>query len=160
MNKFSYLLVIFTLLITACADPCKDVVCGDNGTCDEGLCACDIGVYGDNCENLYRDDFVGDWSMLSHECSNGTSGSFIYSFSVGEKVNEVEIRSSVTPNLLLIGEVDGNIVTIPSQVLFFGVNVTISGSGTLVNENSMELELISAADGQAELVCNSVLFKP
>ena len=35
----------------ATADPCRDVVCLNGGTCSNGLCACESGYTGSQCEN-------------------------------------------------------------------------------------------------------------
>lgn len=46
-------LSIFTLLLGhGCKEkPCKDVVCENNGTCNDGVCECEFGYSGTLCEN-------------------------------------------------------------------------------------------------------------
>lgn len=41
---------LFSTTLTSCSDPCKDVVCENEGTCDEGVCTCLDGFSGTNCE--------------------------------------------------------------------------------------------------------------
>lgn len=157
--KINHLIIsLLVVLFMACEDPCEAVVCGANGTCVEGVCNCDTGVYGDNCENLYRDDFLGTWTMLSHDCNLVNASLFNYILSAGENVNEVEIRSSVTPNLLLIATIDENQLTIPSQEQIFGVPVTYTGSGEIDAFGFLELTIISNSAGQPESICTSMLF--
>lgn len=56
-TRFSVLtLFIFMgiLLVTAisCDNNCDDVICQNNGTCEDGTCVCPEGYGGDNCEQL------------------------------------------------------------------------------------------------------------
>ena len=37
-------------LLQNCSEPCDDVDCGENGTCVEGICNCDTGYSGANCQ--------------------------------------------------------------------------------------------------------------
>lgn len=41
---------LFSTTLTSCSDPCKDIVCENAGTCDEGVCTCLDGFSGTNCE--------------------------------------------------------------------------------------------------------------
>lgn len=40
-------------------EPCGYLLCQNGGTCNDGVCDCLEGSYGDECENLWRDKFVG-----------------------------------------------------------------------------------------------------
>jgi hypothetical protein len=64
---------VFGLFATACeTDPCKDVVCGDHGSCVEGVCNCETG-YEKNADGLCNDEvrakFFGTWNVAD-DCSN------------------------------------------------------------------------------------------
>jgi EGF-like domain len=61
-----------TILLTICAfmlaatainscttNPCKDIVCKNNGTCREGKCVCASGYEGPFCANKVSDKFIG-----------------------------------------------------------------------------------------------------
>ncbi len=53
MKNFKFLLITLlgaTLFLTSCQDDCKDINCNDNGVCLEGLCECDEGYTGVDCE--------------------------------------------------------------------------------------------------------------
>jgi polyhydroxybutyrate depolymerase len=56
-HKARILLIIILFLFSmcfmmSCADSCKDVVCGENEICVNGVCECDIGYAGDPCVNI------------------------------------------------------------------------------------------------------------
>lgn len=57
-------LLSMTVFITACgdSDPCKDVDCGANGTCFEGVCVCDVGFEGAGCLEEWVTKFLGSYT--------------------------------------------------------------------------------------------------
>jgi hypothetical protein len=54
-------------------DPCKDVVCGDNGVCVEGDCVCDAGYEGASCETLQATKFLGSYNAIENCSTSGTA---------------------------------------------------------------------------------------
>ena len=64
---------VFAILWTSCdTDPCKDVVCGDEGVCNEGICVCNLGYEKDSaglCNTMWSTKFVGTYN-ISDSCSN------------------------------------------------------------------------------------------
>lgn len=44
------------------SDPCKDVVCGDNGSCFEGVCVCNVGYEGTGCDEEWATKFLGSYT--------------------------------------------------------------------------------------------------
>jgi hypothetical protein len=62
--KLSSLVILLTILsVQSCTDYCKDVVCQNGGTCNEGLCEdCDFGFTGGDCASL--DLSVGIQNLL------------------------------------------------------------------------------------------------
>ena len=75
--KLSFL--VLTLFVFACSDPCDDVNCGTNGTCDDGTCICEEGYSGANCEtNICEttDCINGDCNPITGvcNCSEGYEG--------------------------------------------------------------------------------------
>lgn len=50
---FSSLLALVILFFSSC-DPCRDVVCLNGGTCDEGHCACPQGYEGADCSTVLK----------------------------------------------------------------------------------------------------------
>ena len=64
----AFLLVTYT----ACTkDPCKDVLCQNNGTCVDGNCKCPSGYGGSNCE-IVTDPCVKVQCKNEGVCENGT----------------------------------------------------------------------------------------
>jgi len=159
MKNLTLLFLFVMILSYSCSDPCKDVDCGMFGSCDEGTCICLTGIYGSSCDKFYRDDFVGDWSMLTHSCDVGNSLPSVYSITSGFNHNEVEIRSSITPDFLLIGQIDSNLITIPNQVLIFGIPVEYSGSGQLISETRLNMEIVQKAQDNPTRTCTYEFFK-
>lgn len=157
MKWLNIAFILPIVFLSACADPCDDVACGENGTCVEGVCECDPGVFGDNCENLYRDDFLGSWNMVTHFCEPGSSSSFVYTFEEGAHADEVIILNSQTPDYLLIGNIDSTILTIHPQIQVFGVDVNYFGNGELNDNGTMFITVTAEAPGQPPRTCNSFL---
>lgn len=49
--KYSiYYMLVLSLLVFSCGDPCDDIDCGPNGNCIDGSCLCDEGYSGVNCQ--------------------------------------------------------------------------------------------------------------
>lgn len=72
MKKFNFLFLLSFLFFCIACDPCKDINCGSNGTCVEGVCKCDNGASGTNCEILTRDEYIDNWDADSQSCSGGS----------------------------------------------------------------------------------------
>lgn len=151
--------LIFTAFLVSCSDPCKDINCGSNGTCEEGVCICDDGAFGDNCDQLHRDFFVDDWMTTSHSCDVGNSLDQVYTFTEGTNINELVLTSSISSNLNLIVKVDVLALTIEEQVLDLGVPVTHSGSGSFINDVEIEIVITQESDGQPARTCTYVLMR-
>lgn len=50
MKKLLYLFLVIAAITSCKKDPCKNVVCYNNGVCDDGTCLCPNGYSGTNCE--------------------------------------------------------------------------------------------------------------
>lgn len=131
---------VFGLFTTACeTDPCKDVVCGDHGSCLEGVCNCENGYEKDSaglCNTEIRAKFQGSWTV-SDNCSQSGTASYTVSVTASTaNILEVKITnfwgSFVNQGTATI---DGNTINIarqePDADLFF-----ISGSGTINAANN------------------------
>ncbi|TNE61792.1 MAG: hypothetical protein EP344_05685 [Bacteroidetes bacterium] len=77
MNKrLFYLFALLGSMVAfapACgdSDPCKDVDCGVNGTCFEGVCVCNVGYEGSGCAEEWATKFLG--SYLGSDVCDGTT---------------------------------------------------------------------------------------
>jgi hypothetical protein len=131
---------VFGLFATSCeTDPCKDVVCGDHGTCLEGVCNCENGYEKDSaglCNTEIRAKFVGSWTV-SDNCSQSGTASYTVSVTASTaNILEVKITnfwgSFVNQGTATI---DGSTINIarqePDADQYF-----ISGSGTINAANN------------------------
>lgn len=131
LRLFSLALSFVALALTGCKDECKDVVCQNGGTCEEGICLCATGYEGTNCETEIRAKFLGSYTV-SESCQSGN-----YSFSLSITSSSAGVSNIIINNFYDIGinvsaTINGNSVTIPNQTINDGgVALTISGSGQL-----------------------------
>lgn len=61
---FFFVLLTFSVTNQSCTDPCNDVDCGNNGTCFDGVCICDEGYEGTNCETTSATKYIGTYSAV------------------------------------------------------------------------------------------------
>lgn len=133
-------LVVFA---TACTpDPCKDVVCGDHGTCEEGLCICETG-YEQNtdglCNTEVRAKFLGTWTV-SEDCTQSAPSSYTTSVTISSgAILEVKITNmwGAFANQVT-ATVSGSTITIARQApdsdsYYIEGSGTISGSTITMN---------------------------
>ncbi len=71
LSIFLCLLLFQGLCSCEIPDPCAGIDCGDNGTCEEGICDCDPGYTGENCENT-EDPCNGFFCGEHGACVGGT----------------------------------------------------------------------------------------
>jgi hypothetical protein len=127
---------ILGFFATSCnTDPCKDVVCGDFGTCNEGTCACETG-YEQNldglCNTEIRAKFKGTWNVLD-ACNTSGSGSFICSVTDANTTNNLQLKiTNVWDQFTnqVNATVDGNTITFSRQAPD-NDGYFVSGSGTI-----------------------------
>lgn len=108
-----------TVLYTSCnPDPCKDVVCNNGGTCNEGNCVCATGYEGTKCETASRDKFVKTWSASDKEATTTTTvPTYTSAIIGGTGITEIKISkfSDAFFTNDVIATVNGNVATIASQ---------------------------------------------
>jgi hypothetical protein len=156
--KLSFLLL--TLFVFACSDPCDDVNCGTNGTCDDGTCICEAGYEGAACETESRAKYIGTYSGSLESCLASIPGGAalpaelltIQAVTTGDPsdINKVLLN---TPNPLLMldgisfGPDDG-IFIIPTTTqtldipnIPLPISITANGNGKFIDENTLEISL-------------------
>ncbi|MGB0368432.1 MAG: calcium-binding EGF-like domain-containing protein [Flavobacteriales bacterium] len=136
-------------MVSCTTDECKDVDCGDNGTCVEGDCECDLGYEGTNCETLTNAAFVGSFNV-TETCSQSTD---TYAVTVAAtNATTLTISNIYDAGLVVNGTInaDGG-VSIASQP--FGTG-TISGSVT-TNGGVITINFTIAVNGQSD-TCTAV----
>ncbi|WP_052599614.1 hypothetical protein [Aureispira sp. CCB-QB1] len=78
MKNLIILFLAAIFVISCDNDPCKDVVCGDQGTCTEGICVCTEGYEQDAaglCNTEMRAKFIGSW-VVSDTCTRSIPATY------------------------------------------------------------------------------------
>jgi hypothetical protein len=132
MKKFILFFTLSLGLTLSSCDPCKDVMCGDNTICEEGVCNC-LPDFEKNNKGLcvstlvsYRDRFVGNWNA-NETCSPYTStfNSFITKHpSIDDQIIISNFNDRYTVYAVMISQ---SRFEIPFQVTTYN---SIVGSGT------------------------------
>jgi hypothetical protein len=143
-NFAAILALAFGLMLTqsSCKDECKNVDCGTNGTCEEGVCICDAGYVGDNCQTEERAKFLGSYAF-SENCTTGQDTYTVTITADGADVQKIRIANIYDAGITVVASVSGSSLTIASQA--FG-QATISGSGT-ISGTSLTLTYTVTAGG-------------
>jgi hypothetical protein len=136
LSALSALALSTMLFFSSCTpDPCKDVTCLNNGTCNDGDCACTTGYEGTDCGTEMRAKFVGTFN-ISGTVSCPVSGTFTIppgtSITVGNSSAGVD---KIIINLLgtaIVATVNGSSLTIATQQVG---DYTYTGTGTITNNN-------------------------
>ncbi len=87
MKNFRFLVfAVATLFMTATfqsceVDLCDEVVCQNDGTCNEGVCDCTTGYEGAFCQTEWRTKALGDFTV-NQQCGSATYGPYDYTISV------------------------------------------------------------------------------
>lgn len=119
---------IATIGMTSCeVDACKDVECGDNGTCVDGDCQCDTGYEGTDCDTEERAKFIGTYNV-TEAC---TSGNYTYSITTATSasgITTIIISNFGDYGVNVTATVNGSNLTIANQTVGGG---TFSGTGQI-----------------------------
>ena len=119
-------------LFFACSDPCADVNCGDNGTCNQGLCICDEGYEGFNCEAKIIDKFTGTWVSTDFSC-DGELEPVTFVFEQGSTITDLRFYDAEDEEIIISVNYAGNNISIDEQEVD---EATVSGSGSLTDANT------------------------
>ena len=143
-----FVLIVSSVLfsISSCKkeekDPCEAVSCLNGGTCNNGSCACAAGYEGAQCQTEIREKFIGLYE------TSGCDGE-IYLLSISNSTDEIlnvllEFSGINLPPIS--ATINGNSMTIPSQI-FTNSNsvITRSGAGSL-NGNVLSWTLVTTVD--------------
>ena len=107
---------------TSCnKDECKDVVCQNGGTCNNGVCSCLVGYEGANCETKSNAKFAGTWAA-AETCSGATGNPY-----------QVTITADpATPTKVLINNLGNYNCTVGGTITFDG---SVNGANITINDN-------------------------
>lgn len=140
MKKFTISAVLaFTMILSAALiyssctkDPCKDVVCQNGGTCDDGSCNCATGYEGTDCSTEWRTKFAASYKTSGTDNTGGTYTDIPTTIS--------NSSSGVTKIVINISGAFSFTATLTSSTTFTIDNQTVSGftysgTGTLSGNN-------------------------
>jgi hypothetical protein len=144
-NFAGMMAIVFGVFTMNACNPCRNVDCGTNGECDEGVCICDAGYEGDACATETRTKFLGTYSV-SETCGGATD---TYSSNITTSTTSVTaVRISnfwgAFANLVN-ATVEGNALTIPSQQPD-NDGFSVSGTGT-ISGNTLTITYTVAGGG-------------
>lgn len=128
-------LVALMLLInfSACQDPCKDNLCGGNGTCQEGVCLCNNGYELDKegaCTVISRNQFLGSFNA-TETCSKTTEKHYI-DIVEHSNVDKLIIKNLYNhPNNEVIAQIKEDTFSFSEQLT--ADNFVLTGKGWLID---------------------------
>ncbi len=138
---------------------CEIDLCADctNGTCTTGECVCAPGYEGENCDIVSKDKFIGIWSGI-FDCPT-LPDSLLEDIDLSEITVNMEVLNNIDDIEMVVldapdfpidifgsAKISGDVMTITPQtetIDYEGImiEVTGSGTGTLVSETTMNLEV-------------------
>jgi hypothetical protein len=117
------------VFISSCRNPCRDIVCRNNGTCREGACACPSGFEGRYCENRVSEKFAGYWEGFTR-CNGEPNANITFIVTQGPTPRDIEIYNLFTPGISIKAVITGNKIDIPTQTITVPAgNYTYRGNG-------------------------------
>lgn len=164
--KFSYLIAFSLLLLIGCggeSDPCAEVNCGMNGTCntDTGACDCKLYFEGSDCDLLSRTKFIGTWAGTG-TCSLNPTNTMNLSLNITEeqRIGAVILQSGgLFQGLKVTGLMDSmNNVNIALFKPFAGAN-DHDGNVISIDTSNIELNLFVYENDMVINSCNYKLSK-
>jgi len=155
MKNLISALACFLLLATSCQDPCDDIQCGANGSCDDGTCICDTGYEGDLCNTLIIDKYTGTWNSTGFQC-DGDTDDLVFVIEQGATITDIQLYEIEDPEILIKLNYNGTSITIPFQEFEDGFSV--EGSGNINADGSMSL-LVNVTEDGFTFVCSGILTK-
>jgi len=159
--RLSTIFFLTCALMFSCSNPCDDINCGPNGTCDEESesCICDEWYFGTNCENEMRTKFLGTWSSSS-QCILGNT-------SISNPTWEVT-TSAIAPNSFVLQSPDvySNMIinatmtseTEADMIPFTNGGTNFTGSISFINESALVFNLNFTNTNQ-NVDCTYSMFK-
>ena len=162
----SIMMLAIGFAFTGCnTDACKDVECGDFGTCLEGDCVCDAGYEGTDCATLSKDKFLGtSGAAATYAVSDNCTGSGAATYTV------VMSPSSTDDTKVLLADfwefftnpveatIDGEKITIANQDPDSD-GYTVEGSGTYAsNVITFSYSITEVSSGDVD-TCTSTWTK-
>ena len=113
-------------------DPCKDVKCGDNGTCFDGACECNQGYEGTNCDVEWKTKYLGNYNTAETCVGSTAIGNFSNTITQGADAFTLSISNFGDSGAFGTATIStAGTVTIASQTITISGNaITVTGDGT------------------------------
>lgn len=159
LKKVLLLMILSIILISSCKDePCDEIICQNDGICMDGLCDCPVGYEGEFCEEFSRQKVLGNFDILSNCVGDSAETNNWGIAASAAAVNEVLINNFHKPALNVIATItESNIIEIKEQFIGGGVtSYTISGSGTIEDEDKLSLQYTVIRDVPSDTTTCSV----
>jgi hypothetical protein len=154
-NFAGMMAIVFGVFTMNACNPCRNVDCGVNGECEEGVCICDAGYEGDACETRINAKFEGTYSTTDAcagagysqtvSASTATPTEIVFS-NLGNFTNPAVVRATVSNSTSFAAS---NFVDATGR----SFSVTGSISGTTISLNYT----VTYSDGEVE-TCNNVVM--
>ena len=130
---------VLSAAFTACNnDPCKDVVCGDQGACDEGTCICNRGYEKDTanlCNLMIRSKYLGAGNgsatySIAEVCGGVNSGGFTMTVTAASDILDIAVANFGDSGQSVVMMVTGSrtLQVKPGQTIN---GIAVSGDGEL-----------------------------
>jgi len=119
------------------ANPCKDIVCQNGGTCDSATatCMCSTGYEGAHCETISRTKFVKSWTASDLVAGSSTPIPYTATIVAGTTSDVTLVSIGNFSDFFVnatIATINGSTITIATQKPDGG-KYSVSGTGTLAN---------------------------
>ena len=153
-------------MISSCAkdDPCKNVTCGTNGQCAEGVCICDEGYEKDAgglCNTEIRAKFLGNYNV-SEVCDGVPTGTYASVITTKSDVKEINISNFGDSGLnatATVANADLTKFTINIPNISIGGNTySIVGTAT-ISGNVVTLNYTASQSGTVSFSCVATMTK-
>jgi len=160
-NQVIILISALLLILGSCKEPCEDINC-NAGNCIEGICNCDEGYDGTNCENEIRSKYYGTWTgpnMCDNELIELETVTLTITASetsINDLTMEISVEGALDvplppENATLFGNA---FETGPTEVdLGFSV-VTFSSDGIFKSDTEMSLDFVVSATEPLPITIN------
>ena len=130
-------------------DKCDAVICLNDGTCDEGVCACPTGYSGTLCESHCSTDISGTYTPTPAGSSDGCAAQSYVITRTSDTRAEVAYNNSIHPGLVFTGTInaDCTLITLDATGAFPDSNnfVGISEGSVTITGNDIAVYLLANA---------------
>ena len=162
--SFAALVAAFT---TSCTedDPCKDVVCGDFGNCNEGICECVYGYEQDAdglCNTTWAAKFAAGPNAPAADTIHGETGNYTQAYNMTVTVTDSVNLSTTNLGGFGASNVVDMEVTSSYDILINNetdvIGRTFNGTGT-INGNEITLNYTVTYTDSTIDTCETVITK-